>query len=129
MNKADKVGAAVWLGMALLVGCAEVGSSLTTVVASPAGQLFCALTTGNGTTVAAVQTVVDMAAGALGPDGTLAAMIVTGQADSVVQNACAAAAAATGAQAGLPVSPPPVPSVAPVVTIPLSVVAKAAGVL
>lgn len=106
-----------------IVGCQTIATKATQLAGTQPGQLFCALTSADGgSVVAAVQQTVDTAASALGPIGTLAAVIATNATDSLVQGACKAAAKATGATVGLPVSPPAAPGSAPVVTVPASAV-------
>lgn len=89
-------------------------ASVNTALASPPGQLFCAVATGAGPIV------VGLVTGALtGPAAPLA-VLATGSLASAVQADCAKAG-------GVPVAPPAVPSAAPMVAIaaPASNVAKA----
>jgi hypothetical protein len=95
-----------------LAGCAS--ASVTSALQSPSGQLFCALDTIGGTTVAAIA---DASLTAAAPAAAPVGISVIGLAAATVQADCAAAAAATGATGAVPVSPPASPAAAPVVTI------------
>ncbi len=92
----------------VLAGCTT--AAVTADLATPAGQLFCALdAAGGGTFVAAV---VQSAAAPL-PGAQPVSVLVTGATQAFVQQACSAAARSTGAIAGIPVSPPANPGSAP----------------
>jgi hypothetical protein len=92
----------------LAAGCSveRINADLST----PEGQLFCAINTaGGGTIVAAV---VDGAAAGV-PGAEPAAVIATGMTQSFVQQACLAAARATGGVSAIPVVPPANAAAAP----------------
>lgn len=102
------VGATIG-GIVAMAGCTQ--QQVQTALATPAGQLFCAVNTiGGGTIIAAITT--DIAAG-VNPLLQTVSVIATNATKAYVTNACAAAG-------GLPVSPPPVPSAAPQINVPSS---------
>lgn len=77
-------------------------------LASPAGQLFCAIQTGGGGTVVVGLINAVVAGGA--PAAAPLAIIATGASEDFVNKACAAAK-------GVPVSPPADPASAPKVAV------------
>jgi hypothetical protein len=88
-----------------LAGCAS--SQISTALASPSGQLFCAIETeGGGTIVAGL---IDAASSAV-PGATPIAVLATNAGQTAVNADCAKAG-------GMPVSPPAMPSAAPLVAI------------
>jgi hypothetical protein len=112
---AAKTAAAGLLAVAGAFGIAAcVGTTQTTSLQSPAGQLFCAIQTSGGGTIVA-----GLVSGASATLGGAAPLVVlaTNAGQTAVDQDCAAAAAATGGTAGLPVVPPAVPSAAPLVAI------------
>ena len=102
-------GTVLLVGAALLSGCAA--DKISTALASPPGQLFCAIQTGGGGTIVAglINAEVTQAA----PDAAPIAVLATGATKSAVDKACAAAG-------GIPVSPPANPAAAPQIAIPAS---------
>lgn len=87
-------------------------------VASPAGQLFCAITKGATPIVAGIVTTVAPAGGPLAAAGGAIAVLALNAGAAEVQAACDAAAVAAGAVAAIPVAPPANPAAAPQVAIP-----------
>jgi len=86
-------------GLALAVaGCAQLTSALTSAAKTPEGQLFCAINNGGGATIVAAITTTDT-------QGNPVAVMAENAAQAYVQAACQAAATATGAKVGIPVSP------------------------
>ena len=96
----------------LLAGCSAVQDAPLAAAAAASGQLFCALALDGGATatVALITAVAPAINGPAAPTAILAANATS----EFVQAACRAAAAATGAKAGIPVAPPAqtVPTVA-----------------
>ncbi|CAM6031751.1 unnamed protein product [Sphagnum compactum] len=90
-------------------------TSVTNALATPAGQLFCAINTNGGGQI--VAGIVDASAQAANPAAGAAAVIVTGATQSMVQADCAAAAKAAGGTAGVPVSTPAPGTVAAQTTV------------
>jgi hypothetical protein len=89
-----------------LAACSQ--SQVTSALATPTGQLFCAVqTSGGGTIVAGL---VDAEAATAGAAAGAAAVIATGAAKATVDTDCAAAG-------GVAVSPPANPAAAPTIAI------------
>lgn len=87
-----------------LQACTAVQQQTAKAVASPSGQLFCALATSGGgqTVVGVIEAATGASAGAAAP----VAVMAENATKAFVLEACSAAAASAGALAGLPVSPP-----------------------
>ena len=83
-------------------GCSQ--AQVNTALATPQGQLFCAVQTGGGGAV--VVALVDASASAVAPAAAPVAVIATGATKAVVDADCAAAG-------GIAVSPPANPAAAP----------------
>jgi hypothetical protein len=99
-------------GVALLTLSACSTTGTTAALASPAGQLFCAVDAAGGGQL--VVGVIDAEATAKLGAAAPVAVLATGAAASTVQSECNQAALANGGTAGMPVSPPStsVPNVA-----------------
>lgn len=94
------------LGLLALPACSS--SDVTTALATPAGQLFCAVQTSGGGTV--VVGLINAEVSGVAPGAAPAAIIATGAAEAAVNADCAAAK-------GIPVSPPVNPATAPQVAV------------
>lgn len=123
--------ASLALGLAV-AGCASNGSltpaaqqTVDKVLASQPGALFCALQLAGGGTI--FTTVLDSAAAAALPGAAPLVVLAAGMVQSQVMDDCTAAAKATGAVAGVPVSPPASGTVVAPVAIPGAVAAKPAS--
>jgi hypothetical protein len=93
---------ATLFSLGLLGGCTALASAFDTTAAAgeTPGQLFCQISQSTG--VSTIVSVIDA--------DVPGAVLVTGIAAAVVADDCAKAAASVKAVAGIPVSPPPVPS-------------------
>jgi hypothetical protein len=102
--------AIAWLLLMTVAAC-DILSSVTTgptaatntTLSKPAGQLFCALDKAGGQVIVSL---IDAEATAAAGVAAPVAILATGATATAVQNDCTAAAASTGATAGVPVSPP-----------------------
>lgn len=90
-----------------LAACSQ--SAVTSALATPAGQLFCAVQTSGGGTV--VVGLVNAEVTAVAPGVAPVAIIATGATEAQVNADCAAAK-------GVPVAPPAVPTTAVVAIVP-----------
>lgn len=103
------VAFAVGVSTLALMGCnAQQSQQLNTALASPAGQLFCAISTQSGPIVVGL---IQAKAGASA--AAPLAVIATGQTASYVNDLCKQAH-------GVPVSPPANPAAAPQVAVPVT---------
>ena len=108
-----RIGIAVAVAVTLGGGLGAC-QSVTTALSSPTGQLFCAVQAAGGGSI--VVGLIDDAA-SLVPGVAPIAVLATNALTADVSTACASAAVATGSISGIPVSPPPAPSAAPLVAI------------
>lgn len=114
--------AAVAAGLVLAACTPQSQTKVAETLASPGGQLFCAIQfAGGGTMVAGIVKTGIAAGAAAAPAAGVAApaaVLVTDMTKKFVDDACAQAASKIrGAQTGVPVSPPPDPTVAPRIAI------------
>lgn len=105
-----------------LVGCgADAQKKINDALASPAGQLFCAVQTGGGGTI--VVGLINAEITGASPAAAPVAILATGATKQFVDGACASAAAQIpGARVGIPVSPPADPVAAPKIAILKSII-------
>jgi hypothetical protein len=97
--------------VALLDGC--TAAQQQTALATPSGQLFCAIqTTGGGALVVALA---DASVAAASPGAAPLAIIATNASKAFVDAACAAAA--KPGEVSVPVAPPTGPAVVPIVAV------------
>lgn len=95
--------------LCVLASCGpNAQTKIDTALASPAGQLFCAVQTSGGGAV--VVGLVNAEIVGAAPGAAPVAVLATGASKAFVDAACAKAG-------GIAVSPPPVPAAAPVVAV------------
>jgi hypothetical protein len=105
---------AAGLGMSLAACTPAQNAQVQTALASPAGQLFCAIQVGGGGTI--VVGLINAEATAAVPGAAPVAILATGAAKAQVDADCAAAGKSAGGT-GLAVSPPANPAVVPQVAV------------